>query len=182
MDGKQIKQRMDTSSEVFLDNLTGVRVGRASPRIIEGIMVNAYGSEVPINQVSSISSIDAVTLSVQVWDTNHADAVDKAIRSSDLNLNPVKEGNVLRIPFPKLSQERRVEYVKLCSNYLEQSKVALRNIRRDEIEKLKKLEKAGDISKDDLFSDQEAVQKMLDEYISDHDKFFEKKKDEIMSV
>jgi len=151
MDEKQINQRMDTASEVFIDNLTGIRVGRASPKMLENIMVNAYGSVLPVSQVASISSIDAMTLSVQVWDGSHAESVDKAIRNSELNLNPIKDGNVLRIPFPKLSQERRMEYVKLCSNYLEQSKIALRNIRRDEIEKLKKDEKSSDISKDELF-------------------------------
>ncbi|MBL6785197.1 MAG: ribosome recycling factor [Rickettsiales bacterium] len=182
MDEKQIKQRMEKASNVFVENLAGVRVGRASPKMLESIMVNAYGSEMPVNQVASISSIDAVTLSVQVWDGSHTDAVDKAIRNSDLNLNPIKDGNLLRIPFPKLSQERRVEYVKLCSNYLEQSKIALRNIRRDEIERYKKQEKDGDISKDDFFSNQDSIQKILDSYIENLDGLFEKKKEEIMSV
>ena len=182
MDEKNIKSRMDTAANVFVENLAGVRVGRASPKMLETIMVNAYGSEMPVSQLASISSIDAVTLSIQVWDGNHADAVDKAIRNSDLNLNPIKEGNVLKVPFPKLSQERRQEYVKLCSNYLEQSKIALRNIRRDEIEKLKKDEKAGNISKDDLFTFQDNIQNILDDYITNIDNLFDKKKDEIMSV
>ncbi|MDA0902570.1 MAG: ribosome recycling factor [Proteobacteria bacterium] len=182
MDEKNIKSRMDTATSVFVEHLAGVRVGRASPKILESIMVNAYGSEMPVNQLASISSIDAVTLSVQVWDSSHTDSVDKAIRNSDLNLNPIKDGNILKIPFPKLSQERRQEYVKICANYLEQSKIALRNIRRDEIEKLKKDEKSGVISKDDLFVNQDQVQKILDDYISNIDKLFEKKKEDIMSV
>ena len=182
MNENEIKNRMNNSLEVFKSNISGIRAGRASPEILANINIEAYGDHMPLNQLASISSIDSTTLSVQVWDSNFVDNIDKAIRSSELNLNPIKDGNSLKVPFPQLSEERRKEYVKLCSNYLEQAKISLRNIRRDENDKIKKLEKSGDISEDEMHGNQDSIQKILDQFIKNLDDIFEKKQKEILSI
>ena len=139
-----LKDRMQKSILSLRDELGGLRTGRASPSLLEPVMVEAYGSKMPLNQVATVSALEARMLSVQVWDRGLAGAVEKAIRNSGLGLNPAAEGAVIRVPLPELNEERRRELTKVAHNYAEQARVAVRHIRRDGMDLLKKLEKDGD--------------------------------------
>ena len=142
------KTRMEKSFESLKSDFSGLRAGRAHASLLDGIMVEAYGSPAPLSQVGTVSVPDARTLSVSVWDKGVAKAVEKAIRESDLGLNPVSDGQLIRIPIPPLSEERRKELVKVAGKYSEQAKVAVRNVRRDALDGIKKLKKDNAISED----------------------------------
>lgn len=177
-----LNQKMESSLTVYNKNIASVRAGRASPELLEHIQVEAYGNLMPLNQLSTVSVQDSNMLTIQVWDKSHVALIEKTISSSDLALNPATDGNLIRIPLPKLSEERRVELTKVCSNYAEQAKISIRNIRRDVIDNLKKQEKNGDFSQDDLHKFMDDIQKITDEFIVKIDDVLNNKKAEIMKV
>ena len=177
-----LKRRMNGALDVLKNEFAGLRTGRASPALLEPIQVDAYGSSMPMNQVGTINAPDARTLSVQVWDNLLIASVEKAIRESDLGLNPQSEGNVVRVPVPQLSEERRVEMTKVASKYAEQSRVAVRNVRRDGIDDLKKMEKDGEISQDEQRAWTDEIQTLTDVLIKEIDDAVASKETEILQV
>lgn len=176
------KARMQKSIASLRDELTGLRTGRATPSLLEPVMVEAYGTRMPLNQVATVTVPEARLLSVQVWDRSMAQAVDKAIRNSGLGLNPATEGATIRVPLPELNEERRRELTKVAHNYAEQARVAIRHIRRDGMDLLKKLEKDGAISQDDGRIKSDLVQKATDAAITEVDHVLSAKEQEIMQV
>ncbi len=179
---KDIERRMRGAIEALKHEFAGLRTGRASAAILEPITVEVYGAHMPLNQVATISVPEPRMLSVQVWDRNNVAAVDKAIRSSGLGLNPQTEGTVLRIPIPELSEERRHELTKVAGKYAEQARIAVRNVRRDGMDEIKRLEKAGELSEDDAHRWAEKVQKLTDDMIHQIDDMLAKKDEEILQV
>ncbi|WP_336279155.1 ribosome recycling factor [Bartonella sp. CB175] len=177
-----LKRRMDGAISAFKHELGGLRTGRASSSLLEPLTVEAYDSVVPINQVAHISVLEPRMLSVSVWDKAMVGAVERAIRDSGLGLNPITDGMNLRIPLPELNEERRKELVKIAHQYAEQARVSTRHVRRDGMDNLKKLEKEGEIGKDEAHSLSEKVQKITDETIANIDKILAMKESEIMHV
>ena len=161
---------------------SGLRTGRASASLLDPITVSAYGSPMPLTQVASVNVPEARMITVQVWDKSQVAAVDKAIRESDLGLNPVVEGQVLRLPIPELNEERRQELAKVAHKYAEQGRIAVRNVRRDGMEHLKKAEKDGDIGKDEHHTLATKVQDLTDKVIKEIDEALGTKEAEIMQV
>lgn len=178
----QLKQRMQKSVASLKDELAGLRTGRASASLLEPITVEAYGSRMPLNQLATVTVPEPRMLSVQVWDRGMANAVEKAIRDSGLGLNPVGEGTVIRVPLPELNEERRRELTKVAHKYAEDARVAVRHIRRDGMDLLKKLEKDGDLGQDEARSLGEQVQKVTDAAVADVDAVLAVKEQEIMQV
>ena len=176
------RRRMRGAIEVLHSELGGLRTGRASAALLEPITVEAYGGNLPMNQVGTISVPDARMISVQVWDQSLVAAVERAIRESELGLNPSRDGNVLRVPIPQLSQERRVELTKVAHKYAEQARVAVRNVRRDGMDKLKRMERDGEISQDEQRAWGDDLQKMTDESVKELDEALATKEKEIMQV
>ena len=177
-----IKQRMDKALISFQGDLNSLRVGRASLNMLDPISVDVYGSKMPINQVGNISAPEPRLLIVSVWDASNVQQVEKAIRESNLGFNPMTEGNLIRIPIPSLSEDRRKELVKVAGKYAENSRISIRNIRRDLIEEVRKKEKNSEISKDDKHKNEEIVQKITDDYINNIDKILENKEKEILEI
>ena len=177
-----LKQRMQKSVVSLKDELAGLRTGRASASLLEPVTVEAYGGKMALNQVATVTVPEARMLSVQVWDRTLAGAVEKAIRNSGLGLNPAAEGTVIRVPLPELNEERRRELTKVAHNYAEQARVAIRHIRRDGMDLLKKLEKDGDLSQDDSRKFGDQVQVATDAAVADVDKVLAVKEQEIMQV
>ena len=177
-----IKQRMDKALISFQGDLNSIRVGRASLNMLDPISVDVYGSKMPINQVGNISTPEPRLLIVSVWDASNVQQVEKAIRESNLGFNPMTEGNLIRIPIPSLSEDRRKELVKVAGKYAENSRISIRNIRRDLIEEVRKKEKNSEISKDDKHKNEEIVQKITDDYINNIDKILENKEKEILEI
>ncbi|WP_338329295.1 ribosome recycling factor [Commensalibacter sp. Nvir] len=173
---------MQGAIESFKHDLAGLRSGRASPALLEPIRVEAYGTVNPITQVASITASEARMLSVQVWDRTLVAVVDKAIRESGLGLNPMPDGQVIRVPIPQLTEERRNEMVKMASKYAEAAKVAVRGVRRDGMDKTKNFEKNGDISKDDVKDWSEEIQKVTDQFVKKIDEIFAEKERDIKQV
>lgn len=161
--------------------LTKIRAGKANPQMIDGIVVDYYGSSIPISQVANISVMDARTLSIQPWEKNMLQPIEKAILAANIGITPQNDGNLIRLFLPPLTEERRKDLVKRCHNEAEHSRVAIRNIRRDAIEQIKKLEKNG-LSKDVAKDAETNVQQVTDRYISAIEKHLETKEKEIMSV
>jgi len=177
-----IKKKMDNSLNNLVNELKGIRTGRATPSFLEHVTVEAYGSMMPISQVGSVSAQDAKLLVVQVWDRGLVSSVEKAINISDLGVNASADGQLVRVPIPPLSEERRKELAKLASKYAEQTKIVIRNIRRDAIDEIKKLEKSKDISEDDMRRGSDEVQKITDDFISKIDSALASREKEIMHV
>lgn len=177
-----LKQRMQKSIGTLKDELQGLRTGRASPSLLEPITVDAYGSRMPLNQLATVTVPEPRMLSVQVWDRGLAGAVEKAIRDSGLGLNPAGEGAVIRVPLPELNEERRRELTKVAHKYAEEARVAVRHVRRDGMDLLKKLEKDGGISQDEGRSLGEQVQKLTDNSVNEIDGILAVKEQEIMQV
>ena len=177
-----VKTRMQKSIQSLRDELAGLRTGRASASLLEPVTVEAYGSRMPLNQVATVTVPEPRMLSVQVWDRSMANAVEKAIRDSGLGLNPIGEGQVIRVPLPELNEQRRKELAKVAHNYAEQARVAVRHVRRDGMDALKKGEKDGDISEDDSRKQSDLVQKATDESVAEIDKIVATKEQEIMQV
>ena len=177
-----LKDRMQKSIASLRDELAGLRTGRASASLLEPVNVDAYGGRMPLNQVATVTVPEPRMLSVQVWDRTLAGAVEKAIRNSGLGLNPAAEGQVIRVPLPELNEERRRELTKVAHNYAEQARVAVRHIRRDGMDLLKKLEKDGDLSQDDSRKQGDLVQQATDAAVAEIDKVLAVKEQEIMQV
>lgn len=182
VDFKDLKRRMEGAVSAFQHDLASLRTGRASANLLDPIQVEAYGTPMPINQVATVSVPEPRMISVSVWDQSMVNAVDRAIRESNLGFNPIMDGSTLRIPLPELNEERRKELVKIAHQYAEGAKIAARHVRRDGMEHLKKAEKDGDISQDELHTQSEQVQKMTDETITVMDKLLTEKEAEIMHV
>lgn len=176
------KTRMDKTLDALKADFGSLRAGRAHISLLDGIMVEAYGSMTPLAQVGTISVPDARTLSVSVWDRGLAKSVEKAIMESDLGLNPSSDGQLIRIPIPPLSEERRKELVKVAGKYAEGAKVAIRNIRRDALDEVKKLKKDNAISEDDEKRFENEVQKLTDESVKKVDEFLAQKEKDILQV
>lgn len=182
IDTDDIERRMDGAVGAFKTDLAGLRTGRASAGLLEPIMVDAYGQMMPIAQVGTISVPEPRMLSVQVWDKGQVAMVEKAIRESSLGLNPMAEGQLIRIPLPELNEERREELVKVAGTYAENARIAVRNVRRDGMDQIKKAEKDSEISQDDakLYSDE--VQELTDKFIKLVDETLAVKEGEIRQV
>jgi ribosome recycling factor len=176
------KDRMDKAVLALKEEFAGLRTGRASVGLLDQVMVEAYGSTTPLNQVAAVSVPEPRALSVNVWDRALVVSVEKAIRSSGLGLNPVMDGQNLRIPIPPLTEERRKDLAKLAGKYAEQQKIAVRNVRRDAIDDAKKAEKEAVISQDDLKRFESEVQKITDEAVKRVDETLKTKEQEIMQV
>jgi ribosome recycling factor len=176
------KDRMDKAVSALKDEFASLRTGRASANLLDQVHVDAYGSSVPINQVGAVNVPEPRMISVNVWDRGLVVSVEKAIRNSGLGLNPVVDGQNLRIPIPPLTEERRKEIAKIASKYAEQQRIAVRNIRRDANDDLKKAEKDGAISQDELKRMETEVQKLTDEAIKRVDEALKIKEQEIMHV
>lgn len=177
-----LRRRMDGALEALHREFAGLRTGRASAHLLDKVMVKAYGSEMPLNQVGNINVPEPRLISVQVWDRGLVVAVEKGIREAGLGLNPVTDGQLVRVPIPELSQERRQEITRIAHKYAEQARVAVRNVRRDGMEALKKMEKDGKISQDDHRHRSDEVQKMTDEHIKKVDEALAQKEKEILQV
>ena len=181
-DLKIYEEKMEKAIDVLKREFSGLRTGRASTSLLDPIFVEAYGSKVPLNQVSNISVPESRLLTVQVWDDSLVNIVENSIRNSNLGLNPMIEGSLIRIPVPELSEERRIEIVKIASKYSEDSKVSIRNIRRDAMEKIKNLEKNKEISQDESFKFSDEVQNMTKILIEKIDTLFADKEKDILRV
>lgn len=179
---KELKRRMHGAVSVLKEEFSGLRTGRASVHLLDPITVEAYGTQMPLNQVANVSVPEARMLTVQVWDKSLVSAVEKGIRNSSLGLNPMTEGQLIRVPVPELSQERRRELTKVAAQYAEQARVAVRNVRRDGMEQLKRLEKDGEIGQDEHRARADDVQKLTDETIREIDEALTQKDAEIMQV
>ncbi|MEP0235466.1 ribosome recycling factor [Roseibium sp.] len=182
IDQDDLKRRMQGALSVLKTEFAGLRTGRASSSMMDPIMVSAYGQAMPISQVATVSVPEPRMLAVQVWDKGMVAAVEKAIRESNLGLNPVVDGQLLRLPIPELNQERRQELIKIAHKYAEQAKVSIRHVRRDGMDTAKKLEKDGDISQDDGRVASDEIQKLTDSMIAEADTMLEKKEQEISQV
>lgn len=182
IDLNDLKRRMDGAINAFKSDIASLRTGRASANVLDPVMVEAYGSRVPLNQVANITVPESRMLGVTIWDKSMVNAVDRAIRESNLGLNPIVDGQNLRIPLPELNEERRKSLVKVAHDYSEKAKIAVRNVRRDGMDGLKKAEKDGVIGQDISRSQSEKVQKITDEMISDIDRLLADKEKEIMQV
>lgn len=179
---KQTDEKMRKAAEVVRQEFAKIRTGKATTALLDGIRVEYYGSQVPLNQVANVSVPDVHTISIQPWDKNMVAAIDKAILAANLGLNPVPDGNVVRVPIPPLNEERRKELVRLVKKFAEDGKISVRNIRRDAIEHLKKSEKAEHFSEDERKRAETDVQKMTDKVIKDIDALVVLKEKEIMEV
>jgi ribosome recycling factor len=182
MDLPEITRRMHGAVSVLKGELGGLRTGRASTSLLDPIHVHAYGASMPISQVATVSVPEARMLSVQVWDKSNVGAVDRAIREANLGLNPIVEGTLLRIPIPDLTADRRKELVKVAHKYAEQARVAVRHVRRDGLDHLKKEEKGGGMSEDQANRLTAEIQKMTDGTISEIDHVLADKEAEITRV
>jgi ribosome recycling factor len=181
-DIKDIEAKMRASIDALKREFSGLRTGRASSHLLDPVQVMVYGSRMPLNQVATVSVPEPRMISVQVWDRSNVQAVDKAIREANLGLNPIMDGQVLRLPIPALTADRRNELVKLAHKYSEQSKIAIRNVRRDAMDLLKKLEKDGKMSQDDHRGNSEKVQELTDRLIKEVDSTTASKEAEIQKV
>ena len=176
----EIKLRMSKAINSFKKDLSSLRAGRASSSMLDQINVNAYGNSMPINQISTISVPEARLLLVSVWDSSLVSITEKSIRESPLGLNPMVEGNVIRIAIPALSEDRRIEITKVAAKYAENAKIAVRNIRRDNIENTRKLQKNSEISEDQKHQDELLIQDITDEIIKSIDDILLNKEKEIL--
>jgi ribosome recycling factor len=181
-DLNELDRRMRGAIDSLKKELGGLRTGRASVHLLDPVVVTVYGARMPINQVATLSTPDARTITVQVWDKGQVGAVEKAIREANLGLNPVTDGALVRLPIPSLNAERRQELVKLAHKYAEQARVAVRNVRREGMDLLKKLDKDGDIGEDDHHKNSAKVQELTDKLIKEVDQILATKETEIKQV
>ncbi|MEC7551392.1 MAG: ribosome recycling factor [Pseudomonadota bacterium] len=182
VDMDDLQRRMEGALNTLKSDFGGLRTGRASTTLLEPIMVEAYGQQMPMSQVGTISAPEPRLLSVQVWDKGQVSFVEKAIREAGLGLNPMADGQMVRVPLPELNEERREELVKIAGKYAEQCRVAVRNVRRDGMDQLKKGEKDGEISQDEQKSLSDDVQKLTDDYVKKIDEALSQKEAEIRQV
>ena len=181
-DDKMYNQKMDKTIEVFTKELTSLRTGRANAAMLDLVKVDVYGQAMPLNQVSSITTPDARTINIQVWDLNNVPLIDSAIKKSELGLNPQIDGQLIRLPVPDLNEERRMEIKKLIKTMGEKCKISIRNIRREANDDLKNLVKEKEISEDDVKKNEKIVQTFTDEHIKVIDQKVEAKEKEIMTI
>lgn len=181
-DKKDIKRRMDGALDVLKKEFSGLRTGRASVNLLDTVMVDMYGSKMPLSQVGTISVPEPRLLSVQVWDGDAVKTVEKAIRDAGLGLNPMPDGNNIRIPVPDLNEERRLELTKIAGKIAESTRISVRNVRRDGMDSIKKMEKDGEISEDDLKRLSDEIQKLTDDTIKSIDTSLSDKEKDIMTV
>ncbi|WP_026893818.1 ribosome recycling factor [Clostridiisalibacter paucivorans] len=179
---KQTEEKMKKTVKAFKDELLTIRAGRANPSLLDKVKVDYYGALTPLNQIANISAPEPRMLLIQPWDANSVSEIEKAILKSDLGINPSNDGKVIRLVIPQLTEERRKDLVKLLSKINENAKIAIRNTRRDANDKLKKMEKNGDITEDDLKKAEEQVQNLTNKYGEEIDKLTDKKEKEIMEV
>jgi len=179
---KDLKHRMDSTLDVLKKEFAGLRTGRAHASLLDPVMVDAYGSSMPLNQVANVNVPEPRMLTVQVWDRSMAKAVEKAIRDAGLGLNPASEGQTIRVPIPPLNEERRAELTKVAGKYAEHARVAIRNVRRDGMDHLKRMEKDGAISQDEHKKHGTEVQALTDDAIKHVDDALHHKEQEIMQV
>ena len=177
-----IQKKMDNALVHFEKELNTLRTSRASPNMLDNINVDAYGSKTPLNQLGNVSIPDPNTITIQIWDSSLVKQIENAITESNLGINPQTDGQMIRLPIPKLSEERRKELTKVASEYAENSKISIRNIRRDSIEFNKKEKKELNLSEDDLKKTINDIQKITDEKISQIEKILEQKKTDILKV
>lgn len=182
LDLADLERRMDGALTSLAKEFQGLRTGRASTQLLDSVIVEAYGASMPINQIATVSVPEPRMLSVQVWDKENTKIVEKAIRESNLGLNPQVDGQLLRIPLPDLSEERRQELSKIAAKYAENAKIAVRNVRRDGMDTTKRMEKDGDISQDDRHIYDEEIQTITDKSIDKIDELLSSKEVEIMQV
>jgi ribosome recycling factor len=180
-DKADVERRMKGAVEALKSDLQGLRTGRANTSLLDPVVVEVYGSMMPLSQVATVSAPEPRMLSVQVWDRSNLTAVEKGIAHANLGLNPIIDGQTLRLPIPDLTQERRKELAKLAGQYAEKAKIAIRNVRRDAMESLKTDEKKKDISEDDRKRSEDEVQKLTDQYVKETDEAAAKKEQEILS-
>lgn len=181
-DIKELERRMRGALDALKREFSGLRTGRASASLLDPVVVTVYGAKMPLNQVATINVPDARTISVQVWDKSQVQAVDRAIREANLGLNPIAEGAVLRLPIPAPNAERRQELAKIAHKYAEHARVGVRNVRRDGMEVLKKLDKDGDMSQDEHHKNSARVQELTDKLIKEIDQMLTSKEAEIKQV
>lgn len=179
---KDAKSRMDKTIEAFRDEISKIRTGKATTALLDGIKVDYYGTLTPLSQVGNVTVLDAHSLSVTPWDKNMVSVIDKAILTAELGLNPISDGTNIRIPIPPLTEERRKELVKLVKKFGEDFKVALRNVRRDANDHLKKAEKEKELSEDQRHDAEDDIQKLTDEHTKLIDEIIKHKEGEIMEV
>ncbi len=177
-----IESRMTSSIQSHKSDMQGIRAGRASPNMLDSIKVEAYGQKMSINQVGNITTPDARTINIDVWDNSNMTLVDKALRESDLGINPMIEGNLIRLPLPQLTEERRNEFLKMAGKISENTKIAIRNIRRDGIEQIKKLEKDKEIGKDESKKYQEIVDKISADKIKIIEEILKQKEEDLKNI
>lgn len=176
------KEKMNKSLNALGNEFAGIRAGRANPGVLDKVMVDYYGSPTPINQMAAVSVAEARILVVQPWDVSTLKSIEKAILASDVGITPTNDGKVLRLVFPQLTEDRRKELVKDIKKMAEDSKVAIRSIRRDAIDKIKKMQKASEITEDDLKNGEDELQKITDEFVKEIDSAASVKEKEVMSI
>jgi len=177
-----LRRRMDGALEVLKREYGGLRTGRASVNLLDPIQVDAYGSQMPLNQVAAVSVPEPRLITVQVWDKSMVKSVETAIRDGGLGLNPMSDGQLVRVPIPELTEERRKELAKVAHKYAEEARIAVRNVRRDGMDNLKRMEKAGDISEDEHRQHGDEVQSLTDSIITSIGEAMEHKEQEILQV
>lgn len=179
---KDLITRMDSSIETAKSELQGIRAGRASPSMLDSIKVDAYGQKMNINQLGNITTPDARTINIDIWDQAMINAVDKSLRESDLGINPMIEGSLIRLPLPQLTEERRNEFLKMTGKIIESTKIAVRNIRRDGIEKVKKSERDKEIGQDESKKYQDTIEKITTEHIDNLDHILKSKEEDLKKI
>ena len=179
---KDILSRMEATLQSFKSDVQGIRVGRASPSMLDSIKIEAYGQKMNINQLGNITTPDSRTINIDVWDQSNVSLVEKTLRESDLGINPMIEGNLIRLPLPQLTEERRIEYLKMAGKISENAKVAIRNIRRDGIEKVKKLEKNKEIGQDDSKKNQDQIEELTSSKINEVEQIIKLKEDDLKKI
>ena len=179
---KDIRKRMESSSQSAKSEISGIRAGRASPGMLDSVKVDAYGQKMSINQIGNITTPDPRSINVEVWDANNVPLVDKALRESSLGINSIIEGNLIRLPLPQLTEERREEFLKLIGKIVEAAKVAIRNIRRDGIEKVKVSEKEKSIGQDESKKYQNEIDNMTSDFIKLIDDIHKQKEEDLKKI
>ena len=177
-----LESRMESTIRSFKSDMQGIRAGRASPSMLDSIKVEAYGQKMNVNELANITTPDPRTINIDTWDTSNVNLIEKAIRESDLGINPMIDGNLIRLPLPQLTEERRKEYLKMASKICESSKVAIRNIRRDGIEKVKKNEKEKEIGQDESKKYQDIIEKLTSEQIKTLGNILKSKEDDLKTI
>jgi ribosome recycling factor len=177
-----VTSRMVSSIQSFKSDMQGIRAGRASPNMLDSIKIDAYGQKMNINQLGNITTPDPRTINIDIWDSANISLVEKALRESDLGINTMIEGNLIRLPLPQLTEERRSEFLKMASKISENTKVAVRNIRRDGIEQVKKLEKDKEIGQDDSKKYQENIDRITSDQIKSIDEILKNKEEDLKNI